>query len=126
MHPVTLVRAIAVLFMLAGIVYVLQPDALRKVLQAASSGKVPHIIAVVRVCVGVLFIWTGGRLHAAVLGLIGVLVLVSGIMGLVAKLETQRSIANKLAASSEMTRRMVGLAAVVIASIILLDTWNRW
>jgi hypothetical protein len=125
MHALTFVRAIAVIFMVAGIVFALQPEVLKGVLRLAIKGSMPHIIGVIRICVGVLFLWVGGSRRMFV-GVVGIMILIAGILSLAVKLDTQRKIATIMINSSEMTRRIIGIAAAIIGSLILIDTCGRW
>lgn len=124
MQLLMVVRTLAVLFAIAGIVFVLQPEVLRGLLKLAIKGKTPYVIAVVRICLGLLFVWVGGTQRATFLGIVGAVVAIAGVLGLVVKLETQRNFTSKLINGSEITLRIMGIAAAVIGSIVFFSIWR--
>jgi hypothetical protein len=124
MHLVTVVRTIAIVLAIAGVVFVLQPEVLKAWLRVVIKGKGLYVVAVFRICVGVLLVWVGGNRHAQLLGVIGALVLLSGVVGLAIKIETQRKAAMSLINSSDIIHRLVGIAAVVIASVVFISVWR--
>jgi hypothetical protein len=123
MHALTFVQVIAVFFFIVAIDFAVRPDDLKGMLRVAIKGSMPHIIGIVRICVGVLFLWVGGS-RRMFIGVVGIVVLVAGILSLVVKLDTQKKVATKIINSSEMTRRIMGIAAAIIATLIVLDAWN--
>jgi hypothetical protein len=125
MSALNLVQAIAVIFLVAGVIFAFQPNILKGVLRLAIKGSMPHILGIVRICIGVLFLWVGGN-RRMIIGVAGIFVLVAGILSLAVKLDTQRKVATKIIDSSDITRRIVGIAAAIVASLILIDSWNRW
>jgi hypothetical protein len=116
MHALTFVQVIAVFFFIVAIDFAVRPDDLKGMLRVAIKGSMPHIIGIVRICVG------GSR--RMFIGVVGIVVLVAGILSLVVKLDTQKKVATKIINSSEMTRRIMGIAAAIIATLIVLDAWN--
>jgi uncharacterized protein YjeT (DUF2065 family) len=126
MHLPTVARTLVALFIVTGMVTAMQPQLLVAMLRFGITGRVPYVIAVLRVCIGVLFVWVGGRLHSRFVGFIGALVIVVGILGLVVKLETQKRLANSIINSSEMTHRLIGVGAAVLGSIIFFNLWPRY
>jgi hypothetical protein len=126
MDTLTIVRAVAILFIVAGFVFALRPDVLKGLLRFIIKGKMLYLVAVIRICVGVLFIWSGGRLRAPVLGAIGILVLLIGILTLVMKLGTQKAMIGWLIGKGEVMHRCTGVIAAIVGTLILVETFVRW
>jgi hypothetical protein len=126
MDPLTIVRAIAILFIAVGVVFALQPDALKGMLRFAVKGRMMYLFAAIRIFVGILFIWVGGRLHANVLGAIGVIILLVGITTLVVKLNAQKALIGRMINGGEILHRCIGITAAIAGTLILVETFVRW
>lgn len=126
MDPLTIVRAVAILFIIVGFVFALRPDALKGLMRFVAKGKMMYMVAAVRIVIGILFIWVGGRLHAKALGVIGVIILVVGITTLVVKLSTQKAIIGRMINRGETLHRCIGIIAAIAGTLILVETFVRW
>ena len=126
MDTATIVRVLAILFVVLGFVLALQPEVFKGLLRFIVKGRVLYLVGVIRVLVGILFIWVGGRLHAPVLGVLGAVIVVAGITNLVVKLDTQRGWVRWILERSETVHRVIGIMAAMIGALIFLETFVRW
>ena len=103
-----------------GILFLVRPDFLKPVLQFFRKGKRLYLVSLVRIILAVIFFLAAQQCRIPwVIILFGVIMLISGILGFVMKLETAKDMLSWWEEKSPTTIRIIGLIALAIGAIII-------
>jgi|GEM_PF-1326460 len=122
----TIVRVLAVLIIVAGVVFTLWPDAMKRVVAFVIKGNRLYFVAAIRIVAGiVLLLAAEGSAKRIILSVLGVMILLAGISQLILSPEKQRAFANWMMSRSEIVRRLVGIMAILIGGLMLTGTFLK-
>ncbi|HSV26654.1 MAG TPA: hypothetical protein VLH60_02070 [Sedimentisphaerales bacterium] len=104
-----------------GIVIAVWPNTLKRICSFLSPGKRLYGIAAIRITIGIILLLAAqGDAAWWILSVLGVIILLAGITQLIMKLERQKAIMNWMAGRSEVTRRLFGIAVILIGWLMLV------
>lgn len=119
---IVLIQVFAVIVMIAGIVFVSYPDVMKRVVAYMGEGKRFIYIGGLRVAVSVLLFLAASQCrHTAVIFLLGVIFLVSGIAAFSMSAEKIKSFITWFLERPDATLRFFALVPVIIGVILLLS-----
>ena len=77
---IIVVKSLGVIFILAGIVFLVKPEIVKKTIAFLSCGRRIYGVGVLRVFIGILFILSASRAHKeGIILTLGIIILLSGI-----------------------------------------------
>lgn len=122
----TIVRVLAALIIVAGVVFTLWPEAMKRVVAFVIKGSRLYAVAAIRIAAGiVLLLAADGIAKWWILSVLGVMILLAGISQLILPPERQRSFANWMMNRSEIVRRLIAIIAILIGGLMLTGTFLK-
>jgi uncharacterized protein YjeT (DUF2065 family) len=115
-----LIKIIGILIILEGILFLLKPEFLKKILEFISRGKRVYIAAGIRIVLGIVFLLAASHCRIIwVIIVLGLLLLISGIVMLTMKLDRLKTMINWWLAKSEVFLRIMAVVVAAVGIVIL-------
>ena len=117
---VILARLIGIIFMAAGIIILLRPEALKQLLAFMAEEKRVYIIGCARIVVGTILLIAAPQCKITwVVAAIGVVAVVLGILIFVLGAEKIKGIIKMWQGKPTMTARLLSLAPIIIGILLI-------
>ena len=111
---------IGILIILEGVVLLLKPDWIKKVIRFFAKGKALYLAALLRLILGVLFLVSARECDKPWIAIaFGILLLLAGISMFIIKLDKMKAYLGWWYERSLITIRLLSLAAFAIGAIII-------
>lgn len=115
-----IITAIGIIYVVLGVLFFVKPQTIRSFIDFAKVGKRVYIGGVVRIIIGVLLLWaTPKAAFPWAPGIIGVLVVVSGILTYVIGLQRVYAILNWWYGLDDNKLRIMAVAAAVLGVLLI-------
>jgi len=116
----TVIKIIGMVIAGIGLVYLIRPDVLRKLLSFFKNRPLLYIGALLRFALAVVFLLAARECDLMwVIALFGILFLISGLMPFLLGVSRSRSILSRVAEQPVVVLRIVGIVVLVVGLIIV-------
>ncbi|MFC1480140.1 hypothetical protein ACFL5Y_01685 [Candidatus Omnitrophota bacterium] len=117
---VTLVRLIGIILTIAGVVFILNPEAIKRTLGFFSEGKRVYVVGCIRILVGIILLTAASQCRIAwIVFIIALLPLICGILVFALGLEKSKNMIKLWQQKPVVTLRSVSVIPVVIGLLLL-------
>lgn len=118
---ILVIKILAVLFMVAGLLIIVMPNLLKRLLSSMKSKGFLNFAIIARLVIGALLIWGALQFqwHGAVL-LIGILIFLAGVVGVFMGYERLFRLIDWFAQRPPLIIRLLGLTALLLGTILFI------
>lgn len=114
------IKAIGLIMAVMGIAFIAIPKDMVKIMPFFKKSKRIYIVGVIRLVLAVIFLLSASQCRWPwVIGVLGILTLVSGVLIFVLKLKVIRGILDRFSEKSDMFLRITGVIIVVLGMLIV-------
>ena len=115
-----LIKIIGIIFLCAGIMYLLRPNVLKGFLEFFKQGKRLYLAGLLRFVLAIVFLIGARECNLAwVIAAFGVLFMIGGLLIFIIGLEKLKSIIDWWQKQSSLLIRVIGLVALAIGVVII-------
>ena len=114
------VKIVGIIFVIMAIVYLLRPGILKRLIEFFKKGKRLYLAGLVRLALAVFFLLAALKCkHPWIIGILGVIILITGLIIFVMKLEKLKAILEWYQRRSDWVLRLIALIALAIGVTII-------
>ena len=115
-----IIKIIGTVFVLAAILYLLKPDFMKRVIEFFKQGKRIYFIGLIRFVLAIVFLLGARECHFPwVIGLFGIMFIISGLLIFVMGPEKIRSMLDWYQEQSVLVLRVLAAIALVIGAAVI-------